>query len=134
MYRSIWLATVAFTLGSAAEAQTAACPDAAATDPVALGWMVAAPPPPDGRILIDDGSAGEFPKTRWSFSHLRELMPTVLVPRGEGAVRSLQRALRADLNAVTFVPPGGTAPMTWGQSFAADYTDGIVVLHKGRRP
>lgn len=43
----------------------------------------------------------------------------------------MPRAERADLEAVTFTPIGATAPMTWGQSVAANYTDGVVVMHRG---
>ena len=48
------------------------------------------------------------------------------------ASTQLPRAERADLDAVTFVPIGGGAPMTWADSLIANYTDGIVVLHRGR--
>jgi hypothetical protein len=44
----------------------------------------------------------------------------------------LPRAERDDLDAVTFTPLGKTDPMTWGQAFNANFTDGVVVLHKGR--
>jgi CubicO group peptidase (beta-lactamase class C family) len=116
-----------------AGAQTApAFPDAAASDPVALGWMTGSPPPPDKVIRFADGSFYRFPQLRWSFSNFRQLVPTSNVPRGDGAVSVLPRALRTDIDAITFVPLGRTAPMTWEQSLAANYTDGIVVLHKGR--
>jgi CubicO group peptidase (beta-lactamase class C family) len=47
-------------------------------------------------------------------------------------VSALPRAERSDIDGVTFLPIGGSAPMTWAASLAANYTDGIVVLHKGR--
>ena len=105
---------------------------ARATDPVTLGWMVGSPPSPDKVIRYEDGSFYRFPQWRWSFSHWRELRPTVVVPRGTGSVRPLPRTERADIDAVEFVPMGGTAPMTWADSLIANYTDGIVVLHRGR--
>ncbi len=107
-------------------------PDAAASDPVMLGWMVGAPPPSDKLIRFEDGSYYHFPQFRWSFSHWRQFGPTMNVSRGEGPVRVLARAERTDLDAVTFVPLGGDHEMTWAESLAANYTDGIVVLHKGR--
>ena len=55
---------------------------ARATDPVALGEMVGNPPPPDKQIRFEDGSSYRFPQWRWSFSHWRELHPTVAVSRG----------------------------------------------------
>ena len=113
-------------------AQTPTLPSAAQTDPVALGWMVGSPPPADKVIRFADGSGYKFPQTRWSFSNFRQLMPTTQVSRGTGAPLPLPRALRGDLDAVSFVPLGKDTPMTWGQAFDANYTDGIVVLHKGR--
>ena len=59
-------------------------------------------------------------------------MPTRVVSRGDGAVKTLPRALRTDLDAVTFQPIGRTDSMTWAQSLDANYTDGILVLHRGR--
>ncbi|MFD0850012.1 serine hydrolase domain-containing protein [Sphingosinicella xenopeptidilytica] len=109
-----------------------AFPDAAASDPVKLGWMQGSPPPPEKRIAFGDYSFFTFPQWRWSFSHWRELMPSVGVSRGAGPVSALPRAERSDIDGVTFTPIGGTAPMTWAASLAANYTDGIVVLHKGR--
>lgn len=106
--------------------------NARATDPVALGWMVGAPPPPDKVIRYEDGSFYRFPQWRWTFSHWREFRPTIGVARGAGSVRPLPRAERAALDAVEFVPMGGTVPMTWADSLIANYTDGIVVLHRGR--
>ena len=113
-------------------AQTPTLPTAAQTDPVAMGWMVGSPPPADKVIRFADGSGYKFPQTRWSFSNFRQLMPTTQVSRGTGAPLALPRALRGDLDAVSFVPLGKDTPMTWGQAFDANYTDGVVVLHKGR--
>ncbi len=125
-------ALAAAILATTAHAQQPAFPDAAASDPVALGWMQGSPPPPDKRIAFEDYSFFTFPKWRWSFSHWRELMPTVGVSRGAGPVSVLPRAERSDIDAVTFTPMGGTKPMTWVDSLAVNYTDGIVVLHKGQ--
>ncbi|MBX9897098.1 MAG: beta-lactamase family protein [Qipengyuania sp.] len=119
-------------VGSMASAQTGPVPDAAASDPVAQGWMQGEPPPADKIIRFDDGSAFKYPQWRWSLSHWRELAPTTDIARGAGPVSKLPRAERKDIDAISFMPIGGTQPMTWEQSLAANYTDGIVVLHKGR--
>ena len=105
---------------------------ARATDPSTLGWMVGSPPPPDKQIKFADGTYYRFPQWRWSFSHWRELRPTAAISRGSGPTHPLPSTLRTDLDAVTFTPMGGTAPMTWADSLVANYTDGIVVLHRGR--
>lgn len=107
-------------------------PDAAATDPVAMGWMVGSPPPPERLIQYDDLSFMRFPQTRWSFSHWRELRPTAEISRGDGPVSPLPTAARNDLDAVSFTPIGGGQPMTWAQSLDANYTDGVIVMHRGK--
>ncbi len=105
---------------------------AAASDPAALQWMVGAPPPADKIIRFDDGSYFNFPQLRWSVSHFRQLMPTVEVARGLKAPVPLKRALRKDIDSLRFTPLGAKDAMTWEQSLGANYTDGIVVLHRGR--
>jgi CubicO group peptidase (beta-lactamase class C family) len=123
-----WLATAATGFS---QTPSGPRPDPRATDPIELGWMVGSPPPADKLISALDGSSYRFPQWRWSFSHWRELVPTVEVSRGTGAVYELPRAERTDLDAVTFTPLGGGAPMTWAESLVQNYTDGIVVLHRG---
>jgi len=94
--------------------------------------MVGSPPPPDKVIRFADGSFYRFPQLRWSFSNFRQLVPTSNVPRGDGAVSVLPRAERSDIDGIVFQPLGRKDTMTWAQSLDANYTDGIVVLHKGR--
>jgi len=64
--------------------------------------------------------------------HIRELLPTKQVSRGLGAPAPLPYELDEGIDAVRFVPIGGGEPMTWAQSLPANYTDGILILHKGR--
>lgn len=107
-------------------------PDAIASDPARLGWMVGSPPPPERQVRFDDGSYFRFPQLRWSVSNFRQLMPTMNISRGLDAPAPLERALRTDIDALTFLPLGSEQPMTWADSLLANYTDGILVLHKGR--
>jgi CubicO group peptidase (beta-lactamase class C family) len=102
------------------------------SDPVKMGWMVGSPPSPDRVIRYDDLSFFRFPKTRWSFAHMQQFLPTAPVWRGDGPVATLPRAERNDLDAVAFKPLGSDETMTWLQSLDANYTDAIVVLHQGR--
>jgi hypothetical protein len=105
--------------------------DAATSDPAALEWMVGSPPPRDRLIRFADDSFTRFPRTRWSFSHMRQLMPTVVVPRDNAPVWELPRWESADIDQVTFETLGARRPMTWSESLAANFTDGIIVLHRG---
>jgi hypothetical protein len=115
-----------------AAAPPPAYPDAVASDPATMGWMQGAPPPADRVVDAAEDSFYVFPRTRWSFAHMRQLRPSTQLWRGEGAVSTLPRAERKDIDAVRFTPLGGGAPMTWEQSLGVNYTDAILVLHRGR--
>jgi CubicO group peptidase (beta-lactamase class C family) len=107
--------------------------DAAASDPNVLGWMQGSPPPRERQVRFDDGGMYTFPKLRWAYSNIRRLLPTTNVARGDGPVCVLPRADRDDIDPVSFEPLGGAGrTMTWAQSLSANYTDGIVVLHRGQ--
>jgi len=109
-----------------------AFPSAVDTDPVRLGWMQGSPPPPERLVRVADMSHFQFPRTRWSFANMRQLLPSTQIWRGDGTPSVLPRAERADLDAVSFTPLGGGTPMTWAQSLDANYTDAICVLHRGQ--
>ncbi|MCC7700670.1 serine hydrolase [Janthinobacterium sp. GW460P] len=131
--RRLALAAACLALSAGTHAAEATPPlSATASDPAALQWMVGAPPPADKIIRFDDGSYFNFPQLRWSVSHFRQLMPTVDVSRGLNAPVPLKRALRQDIDSLRFTPLGAKETMTWEQSLGANYTDGIVVLHRGR--
>ncbi len=115
-----------------ASAQKPPVLDAAASDPVRMGWMQGTPPPADKIIGVEDGGYLTFPKTRWSFSNWRQFMLSMPLLRGHTPVHKFPRAERGDIDAVAFTPIGGDRQMTWKDSLAANYTDGIVVLHKGK--
>ncbi|MEW6768985.1 MAG: serine hydrolase [Pseudomonadota bacterium] len=117
---------------SVASAQTAppAIPDAAQSDPKARGMMQGFPPPPDKIIRFGDGSSSRFPNTRWAFSHIRELVPTANVSRGQPRALPLLRAER-DLGKITFQTLDGKT-VNFADALGLTYTDAILVMHKGR--
>lgn len=124
--------------GAVATAQDAPL-SAQESDPQVMGWMQGFPPPPERVITQPDAVYFSFPRLRWSVCHLRQFLPTVQVSRGLGAPVPLERPspaaraeLRAAIDALTFHPIGAEAPMTWEDSLHANYTDGIVILHRGR--
>jgi len=108
-----------------------AVPNAWDSDPKRLGWMVGSPPPTEKVVCFADGSMRQFPQSRWAYSHMRALVPTKTVARGAAGI-ALPRADRDDLDTVSFRPIGSEVPMNWAQSMDANYTDGILVLHRGR--
>ncbi len=107
-------------------------PSAAETDPNAMGWMQGFPPPPDKTLSAADGSFFVFPALRYSVTHMREFLPTRAVPAQAQKPAELKTRLDADIDNITFIPTGQTAPMTWREAFDTNYTDGVIILHKGR--
>ena len=109
------------------------------SDPRVMGWMQGSPPPEDKIITQPDSVYFSFPRLRWSVCHLREFLPTEEISRGLEAPVPLSYLPPADfaderqaIDALTFMPMNGSAPMTWEQSLYANYTDGILILHKGK--
>lgn len=119
-----------FSQGANAQA-TAPALSASDSDPVRLGWMQGFPPAPDKRLSAADGSFFQFPALRYSVAHMREFLPTVAVGRGLGAASPLPYRLDPAIDALNFVPTGAAKPMSWATSLLQNYTDGIVVLHRG---
>jgi hypothetical protein len=81
----------------------------------------------DDRFLV-------YPAIRWSLSHLRDLAPTIPVSRGSAAPDDPDRApapVQDGLDAMTFTDLDGHG-RTWRASLEDTYTDGILVLHRGR--
>ena len=94
--------------------------------------MIGFPPPAEKLIMQPESDFFSFPKLRWTVCHIRELMPTKQVSRGIGSPVPLDSALDDGIDAVTFTPLGGGGPMTWRESLSANFTDGILILHRGR--
>jgi len=107
--------------------------DAAASDPKNLGLMEGFPPPPDKLVTQPDSNFFSFPKLRWTVCHFRELLPTEQVSRGIGAPVPLEYNLdEAAIDALTFTPMDSRETMTWEESLAANYTDGMLIIHEGK--
>ena len=116
-------------------AQTLSAQD---SDPRVMGWMKGIPPPPDKLITQPDSNFFSFPKLRWSVCHLREFLPTEEISRGLGAPVPLNYLapsefadLRQTIDSLTFRPMNSDQQMTWEESLYANYTDGILIIHKG---
>lgn len=108
--------------------------DGRASDPRALGWMQGSPPPEETRVTFESGRHLAFPEIRWSLSHIRELMPTVNVRRGDGRRLSLGTPSAADAAAIDTLAFGDLngGVRRFDEALFDTYTDGIAVLHRGR--
>ena len=106
---------------------------AAESDPRAMGWMQGFPPPSDKLVMQPDSNFFSFPKLRWTVCHFRELLPTKQVSRGIGAPVPLAYDLdEVAIDGLAFRPLGSRETMTWKESLAANYTDGVLIIHKGK--
>jgi CubicO group peptidase (beta-lactamase class C family) len=131
--------TLLSIIGLSAPAFAESTLDAVASDPGRLGWMQGFPPPPDKLITQPDSNYFSFPKLRWSVCHLREFLPTEEISRGLGSPVPLDYPpphefadYREAIDAVTFTPVGSDEKMSWEESLYANYTDGMLIIHKGR--
>jgi CubicO group peptidase (beta-lactamase class C family) len=91
------------------------------------------PPPPDARVTLANWQLP--PVNRWSFQHVREVVPTARVSRGDGppapfGTPRLDGPGR-DLAAVAVPRLDGTVT-TVGEAMASSFTDGWLVLREGR--
>jgi CubicO group peptidase (beta-lactamase class C family) len=91
--------------------------------------LMSGPPPfaPERRVTLANWQ--EPPLNRWSFQHIRDLIPTARIRRGDGPVRKLPRDER-DLSGITFDVGGRERSVD--RLLADTYTDGFLVLHRGR--
>ena len=130
---SLCIACFATSATLAQNAQSTEQPDAAASDPAVTGYMQGFPPAADRRISARDGSFFRFPALRYSVVHMREFLPTVNVARNNTApLTPFVYALDNRIDTVTFVPTGQREAITWRRSLDLNYTDGILILHRGR--
>jgi CubicO group peptidase (beta-lactamase class C family) len=68
------------------------------------------------------------PFSRWAFQHIRELIPTVRISRGQGRPLRLPRA-EQDISGLIFRSAG--RDLTVAEMLAETFTDGFLVLHRG---
>ena len=90
--------------------------------------MAGVPPFPAGS-LVTLGNWQDPPFNRWAFQHIRELIPTARISRGAGRPGRLPRAER-DIAGLTFRSAG--RELTVAEMLAETYTDGFLVLHRGK--
>lgn len=82
-----------------------------------------------GNPLIPRQDWDRAPWNRWTFQHVRDLLPTMPVWRGAGPASILPTDLR-DIEAITFEAEGRAC--TVGSFLESNYADGFLVLHGGK--
>lgn len=89
--------------------------------------MTGAPPFGEDR-LVTLADWQDPPGNRWSFQHVRELIPSAIIHRGTGPVWQLPRAEQDVLDLAIDSDEGA---ITVGHHLAETQTDGFLVLHRG---
>jgi CubicO group peptidase (beta-lactamase class C family) len=102
------------------------------SDPQRMGWMQGFPPPEEKIISAADGSFFSFPALRYSVCHMRQFMPTANVKAAPKNRYRFKVKLDSGIDSVTFIPLNSDQRMTWETSLTENYTDGILILHKGK--
>lgn len=86
--------------------------------------------PPSDEFAVNLENWRDAPYNRWAFSHMRELVPTQSIPRGE-ATRTLPVRNHASGLEDLVVGSKDSDHATLGDVLAETYTDAVVVLHEG---
>ena len=89
--------------------------------------MVGFPPADDSLVTLSTWQ--DPPNVRWAFQHMREIIPTQLIPAG-AAPRPLPTVLDASVSETPLTRLDGSAA-TAGDVFADTWTDAVLVLHDG---
>lgn len=103
---------------------------AESTEQAAGSLMVGYPPNPDRVVRFADGSYRQWPHSRWTANNIQELMPTSAVWRGAGDVSRLESSF-VSLEGLAFKSLDGRQ-LSFQKALDETYTDGLLVLHKGR--
>ena len=131
LFFAVYLALIN-QVSAQAKTQTQQYLSAKESNPITMGWMQGFPPPADKLIMQPQSDFFSFPKMRWTVCHMRELMATKQVNRGIGDPIPFEYAIDNNIDGLTFKPLGSDKLMTWQASLATNYTDGMLILHRGK--
>ena len=93
-------------------------------------WMQGFPPTKEQIVRFNDGSYYDWPKLRWSFSNIQQLVPTKSFWCGPKAARELRQGPTLNLDNTAVTTTFGET-FTWQDTLTSTCTDAIAVLHAG---
>lgn len=128
--KKIILGSMAFFCVTGAFSQN--YPNASDSNPEKMQWMQGFPPAKEKTLYAQDGSYFVFPGLRYSVNHIQEFSPTRTVPAPKEKLYCVKTKYDDKIDSVVFTPWDSDEPMTFAQSLDANYTDGIIILHKGK--
>lgn len=106
--------------------------NASDTNPVFMQWMKGFPPPAEKTLHAADGSYFKFPALRYSVNHMQEFSLTRTVSAPKKNLYKVKTKYDAEIDSIKFKPWNSDTEMTFEQSLDANYTDGIIIMHKGK--
>lgn len=101
------------------------------SDPKTIKWMQGYPPTKEKTISASDGSFFTFPALRYSVCHMREFLPTTEVKSASSDRYQFTAKIDPLIDEIEFIPLDSNEKMNWKTSLDKNYTDGIIILHKG---
>lgn len=129
---SIFAQTDNTTTEEAQNTATQTVLNAEESNPNKMGWMQGFPPPKDKILSAKDGSFFNFPALRYSVNHMREFFPSRRVLSAKDDYYTLRTKHDKEIESIVFTPWNSETPMNWQEFLDANYTDGIIILHKGK--
>lgn len=90
-------------------------------------------PPPAEKLVTRGDYLIKYPKLRWAFQHMRELIPSRQIRRGTGPVSELPVGdnRQQEIDAIRFDLADGSS-MTFAQFLQSNYTDACIIVHRGK--
>lgn len=97
-----------------------------------LKLMQGFPPAADKQVTAANFLT-EYPKVRWAFHHMRELLPSRAITRGPGAAVPLPRGedRQAEIDALRFTGPDGVS-LSFADYLSASYADATLIMKDGK--
>lgn len=102
------------------------------SDPAVLGYMQGFPTPKDKLLTTKNNEFFVFPALRYSVNHMNEFYPTSITARDSEYKYSVKKKIDKNIENITFTPWGETKEITFKDALDINYTDGIIILHKGK--
>lgn len=102
------------------------------SDPNVIGWMKGFPPAKDKILNASDGSFFNFPQIRYSVNHMREFFPTRKVNANKNWNYRVTKKIDNNIENITYVPWDSNESKTFLEGLDLNYTDGIIIMHKGK--
>ncbi|MCM1035504.1 MAG: beta-lactamase family protein [Paludibacter sp.] len=102
------------------------------SNPITMGWMQGFPPASNRILSASDGSFFLFPALRYTVCHMREFVPTKVVTAANERRYTLKCKYDKGINDICFIPLFAEKSVTLQQALDTIFTDGFIVLHKGK--